>query len=375
MESFKDIFYQYTRKEIEEQLKSISKKEIEAALYKEESRNLNDFIALISPKAIDYLEDLAKISQAITRQRFGKVIQLFAPIYLSNECKNVCTYCGFSFTNKVARKTLNKSEILEEIKILKRLGFDSILLLTGEDGKNVNIHYFKEVIPIFKRYFSHVSIEVQPLKYEEYISLKAIGLDSVLVYQETYHEENYKDYHLMGKKSHFHYRLNTPDRLGKAEIHKIGIGVLLGLEDWRIDSFFCALHLNYLRKKYWKTQISISFPRIQPADGVKINANHISNKELAQLIFAYRIFDEDVELSLSTRETASFRNNIIPLGITHISAGSKTNPGGYSCQESSLEQFEISDERSPQEIIKMLEAKELDPILKNWDKTVNPIQV
>ena len=198
--------------------------------------------------------------------------------------------------------------------------------------------------------------------------MQRAGLYSVLVYQETYHKEKYRDYHLKGKKSNFYYRLETPDRIGLAGMHKIGLGVLLGLEDWRTDSFFCALHLDYLQKAYWQTKYSLSFPRIRPAEGVDISNYHISDKELVQLICAYRLMNEELEISISTRETEIFRNNIIKLGTTTMSAGSKTNPGGYSVDEDSLEQFEISDDRSSAEVAAMITANGYEPVWKDWDK-------
>jgi 2-iminoacetate synthase len=190
----------------------------------------------------------------------------------------------------------------------------------------------------------------------------------VLVYQETYHKDDYRKHHLKGKKSNFYYRLDTPDRLGKAGIHKMGLGVLIGLEDWRTDSFFTALHLNYLERTYWQTKYSISFPRLRPFCGGLAPKVEMSDRELVQLICAYRICNEEVELSLSTREQEKFRNNVIKFGITSISAGSKTNPGGYAVEPASLEQFEISDERSPAEIVAMLRSEGYEAVWKDWDK-------
>ncbi|MFN8296273.1 MAG: 2-iminoacetate synthase ThiH [Chitinophagales bacterium] len=327
---------------------------------------LNDFATLISPAAFPFLEEMLKLSQRITQERFGKNIQLFIPMYLSNECQNICTYCGFSFTNKIPRKTLSNDEILKEIEIIKSYGYDNILLVTGEHDKFVGVDYLLNAVKLVKQHFSQVSIEVQPLEQHEYELLKDAGVYSVLVYQETYHKELYKTYHPKGKKSNFDYRLDTPDRLGKAGIHKIGLGVLLGLEDWRTDSYFNALHLDYLQKTYWQTKYSVSFPRIRPHEGDFMPKSEISEKELAQLICAYRICFPDVELSLSSRERAQFRDIVFPYGITSMSAGSKTEPGGYSNSEA-LKQFETSDERLPQEIAAMIRSKNYEPVWKDWD--------
>ena len=331
-------------------------------------RTLEDFKALISPAASPYLEQMAQLSHQLTQKRFGKTIQLFAPVYLSNECNNICTYCGFSLDNKIKRKTLTASEILQEINVIKQHGFNHILLVTGESNHTMHVNYFLKAFEIIKPHFANISIEVQPLSQDEYAQLQRAGLYSVLVYQETYHKEKYKDYHVKGKKSNFYYRLETPDRIGRAGMHKIGLGVLLGLEDWRTDSFFCALHLDYLQKTYWQTKYSLSFPRICPAEGVDISNYHISDKELVQLICAYRLMNEELEISISTRETEIFRNNIMKLGTTTMSAGSKTNPGGYSVDEDSLEQFEISDDRSSAEVAAMITAIGYAPVWKDWDK-------
>jgi 2-iminoacetate synthase len=241
------------------------------------------------------------------------------------------------------------------------------LLVTGEANKTVGVDYFKNALQLVKPHFSHISMEVQPLDQQDYEELIPLGLNTVLVYQETYHKDDYKKHHPKGKKSNFDYRIDTPDRLGQAGIHKIGLGVLIGLEDWRTDCFFTAAHLQYMERKYWKTKYSISFPRLRPFSGGLEPKVEMNVRELVQTICAYRIFNEEVELSLSTRETEKFRNNIIPLGITSISAGSKTNPGGYAVEPQSLEQFEISDERTPAEIAQMIRACGYEPVWKDWD--------
>ena len=370
MTTFKSVFEQYDWESIQSKIYQTSAKEVELALAKNK-RNLDDFLALISPAAQPYLEQMAQISHESTKKRFGKTIQMYAPLYLSNECQNICTYCGFSLDNKIKRKTLTESEITLEIEALKKAGFDHVLLVTGEANYTVNIDYFLKSVAQIKNDFSTISVEVQPLSTEEYKQLHEAGVYSVLVYQETYHQEVYKKYHTKGKKSNFDFRLETPDRVGTAGIHKIGLGVLLGLEDWRTDSFFNALHLDYLQKTYWQTKYTVSFPRLRPAEGV-IEPNFImDDKDLAQLICAYRLWNEDLEISLSTRENKKFRNNIIPLGITTMSAGSKTNPGGYVVDPQSLEQFEISDERSASEIATLISSRGYEPVWKDWDRNFN----
>jgi 2-iminoacetate synthase len=367
MHSFKNIFDQYSWNEVRQSIESKTVKDVETALVASR-RTLEDFKALISPAAQPYLEQMAQLSHTLTQKRFGKTIQLFAPMYLSNECNNICTYCGFSYDHKIKRKTLSAAEILQEINVIKQHGFDHILLVTGEANQSVHIDYFMKAIHLIKPHFSNISFEVQPLEQDEYEQLQKAGVYSILVYQETYHQEKYNDYHPKGRKSNFYYRLETPDRIGRAGMHKIGLGVLLGLEDWRTDTFFCALHVDYLQKKYWQTKYSVSFPRIRPAEGVDASKYHITDKELVQLICAYRLFNQELEISISTREPKTFRDHLIKLGTTTMSAGSKTNPGGYSVDVESLEQFEIDDDRTPEQVAAVIAASGYEPVWKDWDK-------
>lgn len=366
--SFKEIYDSQNWEEVKATIYNKTSLDVEKAL-SANRRTLEDFKALISPAAAPYLEQMAQLSHQLTQKRFGKTIQLFVPMYLSNECNNICTYCGFSFDNKIKRKTLSADEILREITKIKKSGFNHILLVTGEANHTVHVDYFKKAIEIIKPHFANISIEVQPLDQNEYEELQQSGVYAVLVYQETYHQDKYKEYHPKGKKSNFYYRMETPERIGNAGIHKIGLGVLLGLEDWRTDSFFCALHLDYLQKTYWQTKYSLSFPRIRPAEGIVVPEKTITDRELVQLICAYRLFNEDVEISVSTRESEIFRNNIIKLGVTSMSAESKTNPGGYSVEPESLEQFEISDERSAEQITTLISDNNYEPVWKDWDKS------
>src|SRR5690606_29098712 len=267
MTTFKEVFENYDWNTISSRLNQVMAGDVERVLTKPR-KDINDFLVMIAPAATPYLEQMAQLSRQLTQKRFGKTIQMYAPMYLSNECQNICTYCGFSFDNRLKRKTLTDKEILIEAEAFKKAGFDHVLLVTGEANYTVNINYFLNAIDLIREQFSIISVEVQPLSTEDYQRLHEAGVYSVLVYQETYHQEVYKKYHTKGKKSNFDYRLETPDRIGTAGIHKIGLGVLLGLEDWRTDSFFNALHLDYLQKKYWQTKYSVSFPRLRPAEGI-----------------------------------------------------------------------------------------------------------
>lgn len=366
MDSFIEIFNQYNWDEVKQRIYSKTAADVEAALGRQ-SRTLDDFMALISPAAAAYLEPMARLSQQLTRQRFGKTIQMYVPMYLSNECNNICTYCGFSLDNKVRRRTLSATEIVQEATAIRSMGYEHVLLVTGEANHTVHVPYFKNAINLLKKQFAHISMEVQPLDEADYSELIAEGLHTVLVYQETYHREDYKKHHPKGKKSNFQYRIETPDRLGRAGVHKIGLGILIGLEDWRTDSFFTALHLQYLERTYWQTKYSISFPRLRPFSGGLEPKVEMVDRELVQLICAWRIFNQEVELSLSTRELPRFRDHVIQLGITSISAGSKTNPGGYAVEPESLEQFEIADERSPAEMARVISSVGYEPVWKDWD--------
>lgn len=364
---FREVFDGYSWENVLRDIYTKTAADVERALHARK-RDLNDFMALISPAAAPYLEQMAQLSHRITQKRFGKTIQLYAPLYLSNECQNICTYCGFSLDNKLRRKTLTGIEMMQEVEYLKQEGFDHVLLVTGEANKTVGVDYLRNAIRMLRPHFANISIEVQPMDQEDYELLIAEGLYAVLVYQETYHQDNYKLYHPKGKKSNFDYRLATPDRLGNAGIHKIGLGVLIGLEDWRADNFFTALHINYLERNFWQTKYSISFPRLRPAEGLIEPKVAISDKELVQLICAWRIYNEELELSISTRESALFRDHIIQMGATTISAGSRTNPGGYTVEPESLEQFSIDDDRTVAEVRQMIERKGYKPVWKDWDK-------
>ncbi|MGV3639601.1 MAG: 2-iminoacetate synthase ThiH [Adhaeribacter sp.] len=377
---FRERFDQYDWEKVKASIYAKTAADVEQAL-QQAVPGLEDFKALISPAAAPYLETMARQSQSRTRQRFGKTVQLYVPLYLSNECQNICTYCAFSVDNKIPRRTLSEAEILQEVAVLKRMGYEHVLLVTGEASHTVGVDYLKKALQVLRPHFAQLSMEVQPLDQPDYELLVAEGLHSVLVYQETYHPGSYRLHHPKGKKAHFGYRLDTPDRLGKAGIHKMGLGVLIGLEDWRTDCFFTALHLDYLEKTYWQTKYSLSFPRLRPIvwgsggqTALQTFGAFMSDRELVQLICAYRIWNGEVELSLSTRERETFRDHAIGLGITSISAGSRTNPGGYAVAPASLEQFEISDERSPAEIARMIRRQGYEPVWKDWDPAMESRQ-
>lgn len=373
-QTFFEIATQFDWNEIEEQINVATNADVELALARATSRatlSIFDFMALISPAAIGYLEKMAGLSQQITQRRFGKTMQLYIPLYLSNYCTNDCSYCGFRVSNKIHRLVLTAPEILAEAAAIKNLGvgYEHLLLVTGENPHKAGVGYIANAIKLLKPQFTSISAEIQPLNTEEYTTLKDRGLNAVYVYQETYNRKTYPNYHSekYGNKHDYRYRLETPERLGEAGINKVGLGVLLGLENWRTEAFFLAQHLRYLEKKYWKTKYSLSFPRMRPQYGGYQPKHPVSEKELAQMIFAFRLFDENVEMSLSTRESKEFRDNIMTLGITSMSAGSRTEPGGYFTHPRELEQFEINDDRTPAELIEAIHSKGYTEIWKDWD--------
>lgn len=362
----------YDWEETSRRISSKTATDVEVALRKEKL-DMDDFLALISKAATPYLEQMAAKSRLYTQQRFGKTIQMYIPLYLTNACTNHCIYCGFNHDNPIKRIILTEEEIIREAEAIKQLGdFHHILLVTGESPRHAGVPYLKRAIQLMKNYFSNISIEVQPLEMEEYKELIEEGLNAVYVYQETYNKQRYPIYHPAGKKRDFNFRLDTHDRLGEAGIHKMGLGVLIGLEDWRTDIAMMAHHLRHLQKEYWRTKYSISFPRMRPHEGEGFKPNVImSDQELAQVIFAFRLFDRDVEIALSTREAPKMRDNMCSLGITSMSAGSKTEPGGYITYPQALEQWVMADNRSPQEIENVIKEKGYEAVWKDWDLVMN----
>ena len=368
--TFNDLLNQYDFDKISRSILIKTEKDVARALQKRHI-NLEDFKALISPAAETHIKRLATLSHQRTIPRFGKTISMFIPLYLSSYCNSSCTYCGFSKHIKQERKILNDKEILAEAMAIKRMGFEHVLLLTGESPRLAGVSYLENALQLLRPHFANLSIEVQPLSEEEYRRLIDVGLYGVFCYQETYCRERYNQYHKSGEKADFDRRLHTADRLGMAGVHKIGIGALLGLEDWRAEAFFTALHLDYLRQKYWKSIYSISLPRLKEHAGDFRPQNPISERQFVQLIAAYRLFDENVELSLSTREKASFRDNLIPIGITSMSAAASTRPGGYSQKHNRLEQFAISDVRQSEEVAAQIRHIGYEPKWKDWDMSLN----
>jgi len=337
------------------------------------SYSLQKLLSFVSPAAEDYLEEMAQLAHQLTIQRFGRTIRLYAPLYLSNFCINSCLYCGFNKDSYSERKRLTIKQALAEADIIASEGFRDMLLVSSEDREFITIEYLAELAGKLRDKFSFISIEVYPMNSSEYTKLFEAGIEGVTLYQETYNRQAYQYYHPAGPKANYENRLAAPDRIAQAGMREIGLGVLLGLTDWRTETLALAEHAHYLMKRYWRSHISFSFPRLRPAYKVNdLQFEHLlSDKNLVQMILALRLCFTDAGLVLSTRERAELRDHLIKLGITKISAGSKTSPGGYSGQTSAVEQFEIDDRRSPAQITTMIREQGFEPVWKDWDSAVD----
>ncbi len=364
--TFLDIYRAHPQEAAEQAVNTATADQVEAALASPRP-SINDFARLISPAAQPFLEDMARRANSITRQRFGRVVSLFTPLYISNFCSNSCTYCGFNRGVDVKRRTLDVDEVMEEAGHLAGLGFSHLLLVSGENPDEVSIDYLEEIVKKLKPSFASIALEIYPLDEDGYSRLSRAGADGLIVYQETYDEKLYRKYHPAGKKRDFAWRLATPERGGQAGLFRLGIGALLGLADWRLEGYYLALHAQYLMHRFWKSHITVSFPRLRPAAGSFKVPHPVSDTDLVQLITALRICFPDAGLVLSTRETASLRDNLVPLGITTMSAGSCTEPGGYTHAGESQPQFDIADHRSLESVSRALLKMGYEPVKKDWD--------
>lgn len=327
-----------------------------------------EFAVLISDSADPFMEEMAALSREKTQQKFGKTVSMYIPMYVGNACTNKCVYCGFNHDNPFTRKVLTMEEVETECRAIRKLApFENLLIVAGEYPSLCGVDYLEQVLHTCRPYFHNLTIEVQPMRSSDYLRLTKSGLNGVVCFQETYHKEAYKKYHPRGMKSHFDWRLNGFDRMGEAGIHKIGMGALLGLEDWRGDAVMLARHLRYLQKRYWRTRYSVNFPRMCPSESGFQPKSIISDRQLARLTFAFRIFDNEVDISISTREAPWFRDSMCTLGVTSMSAGSQTEPGGYAVSPQALEQFEVTDSRTPSEVSAAIKAAGYEPVWKDWD--------
>ena len=356
---------------------------------------LQKFSSLLEEKAEAEFLKMLQESQALTKQYFGNVMRIFAPLYLSNECINNCSYCGFSRDNPILRTTLSLEKVVEEAKCIANQNIKNILLLSGEHPKFVDENYLQKCILSLKKFIPSIGIEVGPMKREQYQEITKCGAENIVIYQETYNPETYILLHRAGPKKNFDFRIQCPERAYAGGFRKIGIGSLFGLSSWEKEALALASHVEYLYKKCWKAEISVSFPRMQPyANNYEYKPDSeffLNDKHLAQIICAFRICFPRIHITLSTRESPLLRNHLIKIGVTHMSAGSKTNPGGYtgvpqktlewkeggkkifkeissSCQ--STEQFQIQDTRSIEEIAFFLKSEGYDLAWKDWQEGI-----
>ncbi len=354
---------------------------------------LRRFAALLEPQSDAQLEAMARQSAALTRKYFGRAIRLFAPLYLSNECINTCTYCGFSRDNPILRVTLEIESVVKEARHLAAEGFRNLLLVAGEHPKFVSNGYLERCVQALAPEIPGIGLEVAPMEAEEYATLVNAGAEGLIVYQETYDREVYAELHTAGPKKDFDWRLACPERAYAGGFRRIGLGALFGLKtDWREEACALAAHLDYLLKKCWKAQFTVGLPRIRPCAGGFQPRYELSNREFVQLVCALRITFPHVGLILSTRETPQLRDSLLPLGITMMSAGSHTEPGGYTGEgrdalhqtvrgkmvtpaeldenAEATGQFDIADHRSPGEVAQMLRAQGFEPVWKDWDQAI-----
>ncbi|AFS78179.1 dehydroglycine synthase ThiH [Gottschalkia acidurici 9a] len=355
--SFYSICSKYKDFNLESFNKQITKNDIRKIL-KKSKLNSMDFLALLSPTAEYFLEDMAQLSHKLTVQQFGKTILMYTPMYLANYCTNQCVYCGFNAVNSIGRNQLTFEEVEKESKLISSKGFRHILILTGDAKSISSVEYISKCVDILRKYFNSIGIEIYALEENEYSTLVQAGVDSLTIYQETYNEELYDKLHLKGPKKDYRFRLDAPERACKANIRSVNVGALLGLDNWQKDAFLTGLHAEYIQNKYSHIDVNVSMPRIRPHVGEDFPCMPVNDKNLVQFILALRLFIPRVGITMSTREDVNFRNNVLPLGVTKMSADSNTSVGGHSKNSDDNGQFDISDNRDLQDML--LDIKNLD---------------
>lgn len=365
--SFYQEYKRYKGFAFEDYFSRLTDADIERILSKDKIDEF-DYLALLSPCAERHLEPMAQKAHRLTVQHFGRVVQLYTPIYLANYCVNHCVYCGFRCKNELERKKLSLSEVEEEARIIADTGLKHVVILTGESRKESPVSYIRDCVEILKKYFSSIIIEVYPLEEQEYAELNKAGVDSFTMYQETYNEDLYLDLHPAGPKRNYLYRLEAPERAARACMRSVNIGALLGLDHWRPEAFFTGLHANYIQKQYPNVDVAISPPRMRPQLGGYEPRCVVNDKNLVQYILAFRLFMPRGGITVSTRERADFRDNLVRLGVTNMSAGSCTAVGGRTSGNEATGQFDISDERNVEEMKKMIYSQGYQPVFKDWQQ-------
>ena len=365
--SFADIITSYKDFDFQGFMQSLTSSDVQRVLGQSNLAPL-DFLTVLSPAAMEHLEAMAQKSRRLTIQHFGRTIQLYIPLYVSNFCNSECIYCGFNRRHDIARRRLTLEEVDVEARKIADTGMRHVLVLTGEAPKVTPIDYLESCVEVLKRYFSSISIEMFPMETAEYARLKHAGVDGVTIYQEVYDPKVYEEVHLAGRKTDYHYRLEAPARGAEAGLRWVNIGALLGLADPLTEAFFTGLHAHYLTHRYLNTEISISMPRINPAEGGFQPPFPVDDRTFVQILTAFRLFLPRAGIPISTRERAGFRDHLMQLGATRFSAGSRTDVGGYTgVDESQCEQFEISDERGVPEMVAAIKAGGMQPVYKDWE--------
>ncbi len=373
--SFKSVIEQWPVERLQPMYREATSADVESALGKDDL-DLMDLGALLSPAARSYLEPMAEKANRLTRWHFGRTISLYAPMYISNLCAADCVYCGFSVRsgNKEKRITLKPDLIRQECEALAGMGYENVLILTGEAPKAVTVSYIAEAIAIAREYFNGVSVEVYAVDEADYRQFVEAGLEGVTLYMETYHQPTYGQVHLEGEKSVYDYRIDASERAGRAGVRNLSIGALLGLYRWQEELLWVGLHGRHLQKQCWQSSLSVSFPRLLHTPERFAVRDLVRDADLVQGMLALRLFLPEVGFNLSTREAASFRDKLIPLGVTAMSAGSSTRPGGYASRGVEvLEQFEIEDQRSPEEVVRVIRAAGYEPVWKNFDRAFDQV--
>lgn len=367
--SFYEKLQEYKNFDFNDFFSKVKESDIEKLLSKEQLDE-RDFLKLLSPAAEKYMEPMARRAREISLKNFGKTVVLYTPMYIANYCVNGCAYCGYNVTNKVVRKKLSFEEIEEEAKAIYESGMRHIIVLTGESKFHTPVSYIRDAIKILKKYFSSICIEIYPLEVSEYKELVEAGADSLTIYQETYNEEKYDKVHLSGPKKNFKFRLEAPERVCEAGIHSIGTGALLGLYKWRSEAFFTGLHAAYLQEKFPSVEISMSAPRIRPHAGSFEDIYEVTDKNIVQVILAYKMFLPRAGTNVTTRESTEFRNNLIPIGVTKMSAGVSTEVGGHACKDKGEGQFDTNDKRSVEEVYEDIKKLGYNPVFKDFENAL-----
>ncbi len=360
----------YPEKMVQDYLSQVSTDAVRQSIYREK-QTFTGFMNLISPAAAPLLEEMRERAAVIKRMHFGKTVRVYSPLYVSNWCINDCAYCGFRTSYRGhKRKRLSVEEVIDEAKIIRAWGIESLLLVSGEDPKGASVEYFEEIVHELKKMFAYISIEIYPMDEAGYRRLFEAGVHGLTIYQETYDQDLYKKLHLRGPKMDYHARLAAIEAGGRAGFYNLGIGALLGLSDWRLESVSLAAHGTYLKKQFWRSRIQFSFPRITPTEGGFDPPCPVSEIELEQMMLAFRLFFHESDLFVSTRESHVFRSRMAQCCASHLSAGSQVVPGGYRDAEDrkqELGQFTVNDLTSVDAVTEDLKEHHLEAVFKDWD--------